>query len=126
MITGLGNDILEISRITALINKHGAHFLERVFSTQERAYCDSQADPARHYAVRFAAKEAVLKVLGTGWRDGIAWTDIETRNDPAGKPLLFLTGRAKTLAEKMGIDQISVSVTHTTELAIASAIALGK
>ena len=119
-----GIDLVECKRIKQMLERHEQRFLDRVFTAVEQQYCRSTKLRIERLAGRFAVKEAVLKVLGTGWRYGIAWTDIETRNDPAGKPLINLTGRAKTIADKMGIDQISVSVTHTTELAIASAIAL--
>jgi holo-[acyl-carrier protein] synthase len=119
-----GIDLVECKRIKQMLEKHEQRFLDRVFTANEQQYCKSPKLRIERLAGRFAVKEAVLKVLGTGWRDGIAWTDIETRNNPAGKPLVTLTGQAKTLAEKCGIDQISISVTHTTELAIASAIAL--
>ena len=121
-----GIDLVECKRIEQMLQRHEQRFLDRVFTAVEQQYGHSGKLRIERLAGRFAVKEAVLKVLGTGWRDGIAWTDIETRNDPAGKPLVNLTGRAKALADKMGIDQISVSVTHTTDLAIASAIALGK
>ena len=121
-----GIDLVECKRIKQMLDRHEQRFLDRVYTAIEQQYCRSHKLRVERLAGRFAVKEAVLKVLGTGWRDGIAWTDIETRNDPAGKPLVSLTGRAKALADKMGIDQISVSVTHTSELAMASVIALDK
>lgn len=108
-----------------MLERHGARLTERCFSAEERAYCDRQARRrAEHYAARFAAKEAVLKALGTGWRNGIAWTDVRVLRQPSGRPDVQLGGRAAEIAEQGGIGSWLVSLTHTAELAGASAIAL--
>ena len=120
-----GIDLVETGRIRQMLERHEQRFLERVFTASEQQYCFSGQLRIERLAGRFAVKEAVMKLVGTGWRDGIAWTDIETCNDPAGKPLVSLSGQVKIMADKMGIETISVSVTHTADLAIASVIALG-
>lgn len=120
-----GIDLVETGRIRQMLERHERRFLNRVFTAHEQDYCRSHKLRLERLAGRFAVKEAVMKLVGTGWRDGIAWTDIETRNDPSGKPLVTLTGQVKILADKMGIETISVSLSHTSELAIASVIALG-
>src|SRR6266853_437039 len=103
-ILGHGIDIVETARIKRLADEHGAHFLDRVFTPAEQQYC--ARNPKRyfeHLAGRFAAKEAVLKVLGTGWRGGIAWTDIEVRPEPSGQPKVYLTGECARIAGQLGI-----------------------
>ena len=103
-ILGHGIDIVETARIKKLVEHHGPHFLDRVFTPAEQAYCNR--NPKRyfeHLSGRFAAKEAVLKVLGTGWRGGIAWTDVEVVKTPAGQPQVNLTGDSARIAEELGI-----------------------
>jgi holo-[acyl-carrier protein] synthase len=117
-----GIDIVEVARIARLHADHGPHFLDRCFTPAEQAYCLAHKFPALHLAGRFAAKEAVLKVLGTGWRGAIAWTDMEILNDPAGKPLLSLTGECKAHASSLGITHWHISISHTHDHATASAI----
>src|SRR6266567_4342597 len=103
-ILGHGIDIVETARIRKLIDQHGAHFLDRVFTPGEQAYCNiSRKRSLEHYAGRFAAKEAVLKVLGTGWRGGIAWTDIEIAKEPSGQPHVVLGGECARIAAELGI-----------------------
>lgn len=107
-----------------MLSRHGERFLERVFTEAERAYAD--ANPRRraeHLAARFAAKEAVLKALGTGWRDGIAWTDVEVVREPSGRPGVRLHGRAAGIAAELGVSGWLLSLTHTGDTAAASAIA---
>ena len=109
-----------------MLADHPERFRDRVFTPDEIAYCEASRKRApEHFAARFAAKEAVLKALGTGWRDGIAWTDIEIRRDPAGIPLIRLSGEAAAIATRQGITGWLVSLTHTTQLAQASIIAMG-
>src|SRR5579871_3744290 len=98
MIVGLGVDISEIDRIEAAIQRHGRPFLERVFTPQEIAYCERHRDRAERYAARFAAKEATMKALGTGWRRGVKWTDFEVVRELSGRPGLALHGEAKRIA----------------------------
>lgn len=121
-IVGHGIDIVKIARIDAMQRAHGDHFLARCFTPDERAYSMRGKRSAEHLAARFAAKEAVLKALGTGWRDGIAWTDVEVVLDPAGKPGIRLFNVAAETARRLGIAHWSLSLSHTDELAVASAI----
>ncbi len=123
-IAGHGIDMVERARVAALLERHGERFLERCFTPAERAYAD--ANPRRraeHLAARFGAKEAVLKALGTGWRAGIAWTDVEVTREPTGAPAIRLSGEASRVAARLGIHRWHVSLTHTREHAVASAIA---
>ena len=123
-IIGHGVDLVENRRVSELIEKHGERFLARVFTENERAYADSSKKrKMEHYAARFAAKEAVFKALGTGWRNGMAWTDVEVVRQSTGQPTIILTGRAEELAIKMGIKQWHISLSHTATHAIASVIA---
>jgi holo-[acyl-carrier protein] synthase len=126
-IVGHGIDIVEVERIEAMFKEHGDAFWERVFTKAEREYCERSAKRCgEHAAARFAAKEAALKSLGTGWRDGIAWTDIEVRHDPSGRPELRLYGEAANVAYSCGIRAWSVSLSHTSVHAAASVIATGE
>jgi holo-[acyl-carrier protein] synthase len=123
-ILGHGIDIVETDRIRKMVETHGQHFLDRVFTPAEQRYCARQ--PRRrfeHLAGRFAAKEAVLKALGTGWSGGIAWCDMEILPEPAGRPGLTLTGECRIVAEKLGITQWHLSISHIQTHATASAIA---
>ena len=121
-----GIDLVDFPRIEEMVKEHDKRFLDKVFTSAEQAYADSNKNRIEKLAGRFAAKEAVLKLLGTGWRGKIAWTDIEIINNPAGQPLVTVSGEVKRLVDKLGIKQISVSITHTANFAIASAVALTK
>jgi holo-[acyl-carrier protein] synthase len=124
-ILGHGIDIVETARIKKLVEHHGPHFLDRVFTPAEQAYCS--ANPKRyfeHLSGRFAAKEAVLKVLGTGWRGGIAWTDIEVIKELSGQPKVRLTGECLRVATEIGISRWHLSISHIETHATASAIGL--
>ncbi len=124
-IIGHGIDIVETSRIRRLYYEHAERFLDRVFTPREQEYC--KANPKRfyeHLAGRFAAKEAVLKVLGTGWRGGIAWTDIEIVKDVSGQPGVQLTGECARIATGLGISRWHVSLSHIETHATASAIGM--
>ena len=125
-LIGHGIDLVNCRKIEAILGRHKERFLARVFTGDELAYSQKHRHSVERMAGRLAVKEAVMKLLGTGWQSGIAWTDIETLNDKAGKPVVFLRGKVAELAEQMGIDKISVSITHTADLAIASVIGLGK
>lgn len=119
-----GIDITDVSRIAEMLSNHGDAFWSRVFTPAERAYCESS--PKRcpeHAAARFAAKEAAMKCLGTGWRDGIAWTDVEVLREPSGRPTLRVTGEALRIAQSQGVTRWHVSLSHTETHAIASVIA---
>lgn len=119
-----GIDLVDFPRIADMVERHGDRFVNRVFTAAEQAYARSNRNAVEKYAGRFAAKEAILKLLGTGWRGKIAWTDIEVTNNCAGRPEVALSGEVKVIADGMGITQISISITHTANFAIASAVAL--
>lgn len=119
-----GVDIVEVGRIAAMLAEHGEHFLDRVFTPAEREYAQSSKRRDEHLAGRFAAKEAVLKALGTGWSQGIAWTDVEVTRSPAGEPGIQLSGKARDIAHALGIGRWVLSLSHTENYAVASAIGL--
>ena len=123
-IVAHGIDLVDRPRIEQMIKRHGRRFVDRVFTDAERSYAEANKDTVEKLAGRFAAKEAVLKLMGTGWRGKIAWTDIEVVNNALGQPEVTLAGEVKKLADKLGIKHISVSITHTANFAIASAVAL--
>jgi holo-[acyl-carrier protein] synthase len=120
-----GIDIVVCSRIEQIWRDHGERFLNRVYTPAEQEYCVNCKTPVVRLAGRFAAKEAVLKVLGTGWRGGIEFRDIEILPDPLGKPLVTLYRKAAELARTLGTDRILISISHAGEYAVASAIAIG-
>jgi holo-[acyl-carrier protein] synthase len=121
-----GIDLVDFPRIEEMLRRHDERFLERVFTDAERAYADTNRNSIEKLAGRFAAKEAVLKLLGTGWRGKIAWTDIEVINNHLGQPQVTLSGEVKKIADTLGIKHVTVSITHTANFAIASAVALTK
>jgi holo-[acyl-carrier protein] synthase len=124
-ILGHGIDIVETARIRRSVDEHAQRFLDRVYTPREQAYCaKNQKRYFEHLAGRFAAKEAVLKVLGTGWRGGIAWTDIEILNEPSGQPRVTLSGECARIAQDLGISRWHVSISHIETHATASAIGL--
>ncbi len=123
-IVAHGIDLVDFPRIEEMVNRHGERFLNKVFTATEQAYAEANKNGIEKLAGRVAAKEAILKLMGTGWRGKIAWTDIEIVNNPAGRPEVTLRGEVEKLAEKLGIKHISVSITHTANFAIASAVAL--
>ncbi len=115
-------DIAEIDRIEAAITRHGAPFLERLFTPAEVAYCERHKNRYERYAARFAAKEAAMKALGTGWSRGVRWRDIEVAREPGGKPTLRLAGAAREIADKLGVKHIAMTITHSGNLALAQVI----
>ncbi|MBS0191735.1 MAG: holo-ACP synthase [Phycisphaerales bacterium] len=124
-IVGHGIDLTSVDRIREMIADHGDHFLERVFTAEERkaaAVFASDVRRAEHFAGRFAAKEAALKAIGTGWRSGIAWTDAEVVNEPSGAPSLRLHGKALEIAGALGASRWHISISHAAAFAIASVI----
>jgi len=125
-IIALGIDLIECSRIEHTWRQHPERFLARILTPAERAYCEGKKNPVPHIAGRFAAKEAILKVMGTGWRGQIAWTDIEVTNDSAGQPYVVLSGHTREVAHGLGITQIHLSITHTQNYAAASAIGIAE
>lgn len=121
-----GIDLVDCPRIEEMIKRHGQRFVNRIFTPAEQAYAEANKDRIEKLAGRFAAKEAILKLMGTGWRGKIAWTDIEVINNSVGQPEVTLWGEVKELAGKLGIRHISVSITHTANFAVASAVALAR
>jgi holo-[acyl-carrier protein] synthase len=122
VIVSIGIDIIEVRRVREVLART-PRFAERVFTEAERSYCDGRgAAAAQHYAARFAAKEAALKALQTGWRGGIGWHDVEIATRGSGAPYLVLHGVAKKLFEKSGATHAHLSMSHTTEHAIAEVI----
>jgi len=127
LIVGTGIDLCEVDRIRkAITSPHGRRLVERVFTPLEIAYAERKANPYERYAARFAAKEAGMKALGTGWRGGLGWQDLEVINEPSGRPALKLHGKAAEIAAKLSVVRISLSITHTAEQAMASVILEGR
>ncbi|MBI2956080.1 MAG: holo-ACP synthase [Acidobacteria bacterium] len=122
MIVGTGIDIAEPARLQAAVERYGERFLQRVFAPEEIAYCERKRNKYERYAARFAAKEAAFKALGTGWRRGVRWREVEVVNLASGQPTLKLTGRAQELAARQGVRHISVSLTHTPQFVLAQVI----
>ena len=122
MIVGTGVDIAEVARVGAAIERFGRRFLERVFTPEEIRYCDSKHNRMERYAARFAAKEAALKAIGTGWKRGVAWRDVEVRREPGGRPSIAFSGKAGEFASRLGVRHASLSLSHTAEQAIAMVI----
>ena len=122
MIVGTGIDLAEVPRIRASIERFGRKFIQRIFTTGEIDYVERKANRFERYAARFAAKEAGMKAIGTGWRRGVRWQDFEVANLPSGKPTLRLHGVAAEVAGRLCVRSISLSLTHTAELGMAHVI----
>lgn len=122
MIVGTGIDMIEVPRVAAAIQRFGRRFVQRLFTPDEIRYCESKFNKAERYAARFAAKEAGLKAIGTGWKGGIAWTEVEVCRDPGGRPTLAFSGKAAEFAARLGVQRASLSLSHTATHAIASVI----
>ena len=122
MIVGTGIDIAEVPRIEASIARFGNRFLHRIFTEAEIRYCESKANRVERYAARFAAKEAAMKAIGTGWNHGVTWRDVEVRRQPGGRPTIAFHGKAAEFAAKLGAIHIALSLSHTKEYAIAQVI----
>lgn len=122
MILGIGTDLAETDRIRGAVERHGSRFLDRIYTPREVAYVESKANRWERYAARFAAKEAGMKAIGTGWRRGVRWRDFEVANAPSGRPDLKLDGVAADVAARMGVRRVSLSLTHTATLAMAIVI----
>lgn len=125
-IIGIGTDIIECLRIAQMIERHGELFINRVYTKHEIQYCQSRKLATQHFAGRWAAKEAILKALGTGWRRGISWRDMEIRNEPGGRPTVALRGGARDVVEQLGIAEMLISISHCRSHATAYALAQGK
>ena len=119
MLLGTGVDLVEVPRIARSIERFGNHFLARVFTPAEIAYCQLKRNAAESFAARFAAKEAGAKALGTGIQYGVSWKELEVRRLPGGRPTLHFSGRASEFAQKLGVRHIALSLTHTREHAMA-------
>jgi holo-[acyl-carrier protein] synthase len=122
VILGTGVDLAEVGRIRDVIGRYGRRFIERVYTPGEIAYVERRANRFERYAGRFAAKEAGMKAIGTGWRRGVRWRDFEVANLPSGRPTLKLHGEAARVATELGVKMISLSITHTAELGMAYVI----
>ena len=122
MIIGLGVDIAEIDRIEAAIKRHGEAFLRRVFTRSEIDYCERHRNRYERYAGRFAVKEATMKALGTGWSRGVRWVDIEVTRLPTGRPTLSFHGATREHAERLGVRNVNLSITHSGNTAFAQVI----
>ncbi len=122
MIVGTGIDMVEVSRIASALERFGERFIDRIFTESEIRYCDSKQNRAERYAARFAAKEAGLKAIGTGWRHGISWREVEVKRESSGRPRLAFSGRAGEFAARLGVTRASLSLSHTAEHAIAQVI----
>jgi holo-[acyl-carrier protein] synthase len=124
-IIGHGIDLVDNARLAGMIESHGQHFLDRVYSPAERALAQELRHKLEYYSGRFAAKEAVLKALGTGLSGGISWTEIEVLRAPSGRPVVQLSGRCLEAARGLGVEQWQISISHISTHATASAIAMG-
>src|SRR5947208_6934245 len=124
-IVGIGTDIVECLRIGRMVEQHGELFLTRVYTEREIRYCQAQKRATEHFAGRWAAKEAILKCLGSGWRRGMCWTEMEVRNDTEGKPQVLMCGAVKDLAQTLRISDVLVTISHCRAYATAFAMAIG-
>ena len=122
MIIGTGVDLVEIERFRKVLDKTGERFILRVFTPGEQEFCNNHRDPIPHYAVRFAAKEALFKALGTGWAKGVTWLNVEVLREHANAPSMKLTGEAQRLGDSFGTNKIHISLSHTDRWAIAMVI----
>lgn len=122
-LAGIGVDMVEIARMEKILARH-PNFARRVFTEEERAYCDRLARPAQHYAARFAAREAVLKALGTGFSRGIGFADVHVARNEAGQPQALLSGRAAEIAHEQGVREVALSLSYTHDVAVANAVAV--
>ncbi len=126
LVIAVGTDIVEVLRIGQMIERHGEIFLNRVYTDDEIRYCQRRKEYTQHYAGRWAAKEAVMKTLGTGWSRGVGWRDIEICSSLSGAPSIALRGAAREIAEQAGIGSVLISISHCRTYATATAIAVGR
>lgn len=122
MIVGTGIDLAEVDRIRVAIERHGRRFIDRIYTENEIAYVERKANRFERYAARFAAKEAGMKAIGTGWRRGVRWKDFEVANLPSGRPVLHFHGVAAEFARKLGVRNVALSLTHTAQQGMAFVI----
>jgi holo-[acyl-carrier protein] synthase len=123
MVLGLGTDLIETRRVQESIDRHGERFLERIFTAGEIAYCQRKKNAAESFAARFAAKEAGAKALGTGISRGVSWKEFEVRREASGRPTLHMSGRAREMADAIGVKRMQLSLTHSRDLAMAVVVA---
>jgi holo-[acyl-carrier protein] synthase len=123
MVLGLGTDLIETRRVQESIDRHGKRFLERIFTAGEIAYCQRKKNAAESFAARFAAKEAGAKALGTGISRGVGWKEFEVRREASGRPTLHVSGRAREVADAIGVRRLQLSLTHSRDLAMAVVVA---
>jgi holo-[acyl-carrier protein] synthase len=122
VIVGLGIDVAEVDRIREAIERHGPRFIDRIYTAKEIAYVERKANRFERYAARFAAKEAGMKAIGTGWKRGVRWQDFEVTNLPSGRPTLQFHGAAAKIAGELGVRNIALSITHTAAQGVAIVI----
>jgi holo-[acyl-carrier protein] synthase len=122
VIVGTGIDIVEVQRIALAVERFGDRFLRRVFTENEIRYCRSKQNAMERFAARFAAKEAGFKAIGTGWRHGVTWKDLEVGREPGGRPTIRFSGKAGEFAAKLRVRRTLLSISHTAEQAIAHVI----
>jgi holo-[acyl-carrier protein] synthase len=122
----MGIDIAEVERVKAAIERHGEAFLRRVYTAREKEYCEKFKNKYERYAGRFAAKEATMKALGTGWSRGVRWVDVEVVRQSGGRPTIFLQGEAAKVASALGVERVALSITHTSAQAFAQVIFEGQ
>lgn len=125
-VLGIGTDIIECPRIGKMIETHGESFLRRVYTDREIRYCQARKHAIEHFAGRWAAKEAIMKALGTGRSRGVAWTQVEIRNDDRGRPTVMVCGAAREVARERGVADLLISISHCRTYATAYAMALGR
>lgn len=125
MILGTGVDLAEVARIRDAVERYGQRFIGRIYTPGEIAYVERKANRYERYAGRFAAKEAGMKAIGTGWKRGVRWQDFEVANLPSGRPTLRLHGEAAKIAERLGVKSVQLSITHTAQLGMAHVILEG-
>jgi holo-[acyl-carrier protein] synthase len=122
MIIGTGVDVVEIARIRSVLERLKDRFIFRVFTAAEQQFCNGHRDPIPHYAVRFAAKEALFKAIGTGWAKGVTWLDVEVLRERQEPPVLTLHGEAQRFSELMSVHKVHVSLSHSDQWAVAMVI----
>jgi holo-[acyl-carrier protein] synthase len=122
MIVGTGIDIAEVDRVANSIERFGRRFIERIFTADEIRYCESKANKAERYAGRFAAKEAGMKAIGTGWSRGVRWQDVEVQRAPGSRPIIVFHGKAAEFFQRLGAVRAHLSITHTKDSAMAQVI----
>jgi holo-[acyl-carrier protein] synthase len=122
MIVGIGVDLCEVERVESAIARHGERFLVRIYTEAERAYCESKLNRMERFAGRFAAKEAAMKAIGTGWSRGVGWRDFEVRRAPSGQPMICFHGVARKIADDLGVMRALVSITHIKSMAMAQVV----